>query len=206
VRLGLVAVGAVFALVGGAVIVGAIMPVTSPTYLREGSSSVENLQADDSRTFTMNTTVANSASLAVSWSSSSAVSVSWYATRSCASPPYWCAVTPAIVSWAGKLAGHWSGSGDVGDRYLLYVETDAAANGSTDVFANFTGTYTEHYHTLTHAALAYPFLLTMTSGSLLAGTGAVALYLGLFLPSGTYAPPDDEEGEPDPQGSGGGPT
>ncbi len=210
-RPGLVAVGGAFAAVGIAVIVVGIMPVTSPPLTRTGTAAVSDLAGGDTRSFYLVATSVSSAEMAVNWTATSAMVVSWYATTACSTPPNWCAVSPALDSWTNVRSGRWSASGDAGSRYLLYVETEPPAGGAPATSANFSATFTEHYQILSRVALSVPFLLTMSAGGLLAGVGAVALYLGLFLPSGVYGDelddefgPDDEAGTP-PAGPSGAP-
>lgn len=211
-RPGLVAVGALFVVVGAATLVAIVLPADDPTSTLSATRAVDHLAPSNSKTFYVSAQSANVAHLSLNWSATQIVNVGWYATKACSTPPYSCPLSPALASWAGVFSGRWIGSGTSGAVYILYVQAYPTANKTTGV--NFTGSFTEHYRTAQFPLPTIPFFVTLSAGAILGGVGAVALYLGLFLPSGVYGPfdappgPDefDDEGEPDPMGSPAGPA
>jgi hypothetical protein len=199
VRPGLVAVGAVFALVGAAVIVGLVYPGDNPTVERGASDRVADLPGGEWRSIVVTAVASSPASVMFNWTASGLVNVTWYAAYNCTPAPHTCIVLPALQSWFASTSGHWAVSGTA---YSVY-EFEVVSSGSITSVTNFSATFTEQYRVSERSLPMIPFIVTMAGGSLLAGVGAVALYLGLFLPSGVYgpfdAPPKDELGPIDPQ-------
>lgn len=200
-RPGLIAVGVAFALVGAGVILGILYPGNNPTLQRSGSADVAGLSGGNWRSFLLPATASNPATLTLSWSASSPANVSWYEARTCSTPPGTCIIAPALRLWIANVSGHWSATGDAGALYELWVY----AAGGHNVSLNFTATFTEQYHAGKLTLPPIPFAITMVGGSLLAGIGAVALYLGLFLPTGVYGPFDAPPPDEGPDGSDDGP-
>ena len=187
-RPGLVAVGVAFALLGAAVLVSVIDPIDNPTVTRSSAVSAADLNPGTNQSFVVNATSANPASVTIGWNSSNAVAVSWYAAVPCPIPPHTCVAGPALVTWGPpQVTGTWSFHGSSGGAYVLYVQASPANHAAT----SFRGTFTEHYRPSGFSLPLVPFLLTLAAASVLIGIGAVMLYLGLFLPPGTYAPSDD---------------
>lgn len=178
--------GVAFALVGAAVIAGIVYPGDTPTVKQSSSADVVDLPGGQWRSFLLPAVGATPATLTISWTASAAVNVSWYAVRACNMPTGTCVVTPPLKAWVENLSGRWSATGSAGTLYELLVYSAVGHNTTVD----FSGTFTEQYRTGPLTLPMLPFLLTMAGGSLLAGVGAVALYLGLFLPSGVFAPFD----------------
>ena len=202
-RVGLVAVGTAFAVVGAAVIVGITYPSDIPTVTRSSSASVEGLSGGDWKPFVLLASTSDPATLTLSWSATAGpaddqthVNVSLYSAHPCPPATEPCASDPALMTWNSTGLGHWSDSRAAGSLYLLFVDVF----GPTNISVNFTATFTEQYRVGPIALPIVPFTVTMVGGGLLTGMGAVALYLGLFLPAGVYpawdepGPPDDELG------------
>ena len=182
------AVGAVFALVGAAVIWAIAAPGDDSQNSRAATEAVDHLAGSSWRTFNVTAASSRSATLTINWTSTGPVTVSWYATTSCSTPPHTCAVNPPLDSWSGEKSGRWSASGASGTRYLLYVEAWPTTDNGT---VNFTATFNERYRASDLSLPTLAFAVTLAGGALLAGMGAVAVYLGLFLPTGVYGPFDD---------------
>jgi len=201
-RSGLVAVGAAFAVVGAAVIVGVLYPGDSPTNGRTSLADANGLSPGSWRQFVLAATASNAATVTLNWTATTgnpstlaSVNVSLYTARPCPPSTVPCAVDPALYTWTGSNGGQWSASGRAASTYLLYVD-DPAGQKLSD---NFTATFVEQYRLGGLPLPMVPFAVTMVGGGLLAGVGAVALYLGLFLPSGVYdAPPAWDEADLDP--------
>lgn len=192
-RPGLVAVGAAFAVVGAAVIIGMIYPSDASTGSRTSVAEVDGLAGGSWRPFALSATPSSSVTVTLSWYASTGnprttarVNVSFYAARACPPATEPCPVGPALKAWNVSTQGRWSASGASGSLYMLYVVVPDAANVSD----NFTATFAEQYRTSSLPLPMVPFAITMAGGALLAGVGAVGVYLGLFLPSGVYDPPD----------------
>lgn len=201
-RTGLVAVGAAFAVVGAAVIVGVLYPGDHPSDVRTSLADVNGLSPGSWRQFVLSATPSHSATVTLNWTATTgnpstlaSVNVSLYTGGPCPASPGTCAVNPALYNWIGENGGHWTGSGAVVSSYVLYVDDPA----DQKVSDNFTATFVEQYVLGGLPLPMIPFAVTMLGGGLLAGVGAVALYLGVFLPSGVYdAPPEWDEADLDP--------
>jgi len=210
VRTGLVAVGAAFAVVGAAVIVGVLYPGDEPTVTRTSSATADGMAGGSWRPFVLPAYASDPASVLVQWYATTGlldlpaqVNVSLYAGRMCPPATEPCPELPALAVWNGSGPGHWSASGTTGSMYLLLV----TCLGGSGVSVNFTATLVEQYLVSSRPLPMLPFAFTIIGGGLLAGVGAVALYLGLFLPEGVYAPLDPvgpADGEPDQYGAGAG--
>ena len=206
-RTGLVAVGAAFAVVGAAVIVGVLLPGDEPTVTSTSSAAADGMAGGSWRPFVLPAYASDPASVLVQWYATTGlldlpaqVNVSLYAGRSCPPATEPCAVLPALAVWNGSGPGHWSASGTTGSMYMLYV----TCLGGSGVSVNFTATLVEHYQASLRPLPMLPFAFTIVGGGLLAGVGAVALYLGLFLPEGVYAPLEPVDAGPGQRGAGAG--
>jgi hypothetical protein len=196
VRVGLVAVGTAFAVVGAAVIVGITYPSDIPTVTRSSSASVVGLSGGEWKPFVLPAFTSDPATLTLSWSATAGpaddqthVNVSLYSAYQCPPATEPCHSDPAIMTWNGTGLGRWSDSRAAGSLYLLFVDVFGPDNSTV----NFTATFTEQYRVGPLALPIVPFTVTMVGGGLLTGIGAVALYLGLFLPRGVYAAWDEPE-------------
>lgn len=205
-RPGLVAVGAAFALVGAGVIVAVLWAPDATPVTRSHGAVVDSLAPGDWRQFNVPATPSSSAQMSLQWTSSNVVVVDWYYLFSCTnSSTGWCPPFQPIVSWFAVSSGNWSVSGNSASYYLLYVQD------ASNVSVNFSATFVEHYRPTPLTLEPMPLAVVLAGGSLLTGTGAVALYLGLFLPTGVYSglvgPPPEiwSEEELGPEGTEGPP-
>lgn len=209
-RTGLVAVGTAFSVVGAAVIVGVLTPLNGPTVARSSSADLDDLNGGNWRPLVLPASPTQPATLSLDWyatpdqpGSTGLVDVSLFAAYPCPPATEPCVDDPALAAWNGTGAGHWSSTGRSGSMYLLYVDALGPSNDSV----SFSATLVEQYPSGTHLLPMLPFAVTMVGGGLLMGVGAVALYLGLFLPAGVYAPPDAAPvPDDDATGPEGGPT
>lgn len=202
VRLGLVALGVAFAVLGAAVLVAVIDPVDDPMLTRSSNVAIDALPAGSWRTVIVNASSASPATISIGWNSTGEVIVAWYATAPCSTPPsYRCKTSPALASWGPtQRSGYWSATGDSGPAYMLSVETSPSAS------VNFTAEFTERYRSSDLSLPLVAFAVTVAGGSILAGVGGVLLYLGLFLPSGVYAPYDEPSDAEEPRDDSTAPT
>ena len=211
-RVGLVAVGAAFSVVGAAVIVGILYPGDDPTVSRSSLADADGLAKGDWKPFVLPASASSPATVTLTWVASTgdlltpaAVNVSFYSAHACPPAADPCLDSPVLASWTDQAAGRWSASGGSGSLYVLYVDVSGSSNSTV----NFSATFAEQYRTGPMPLPMLAFSFTMVGGGLLTGVGAVALYLGLFLPAGVYAPssalgpegdrtPDDDAGTPPP--------
>lgn len=195
-RPGLVAVGVAFVLVGASIIITVLLPNNATSVERTSTAVVDQLAPGDYHWFDFSATGKASGSLSLSWVASGKVAVTWYQLSSCSGSTGSCFNSTALHQWFSTTSGTWSTSGSVASLYRLWVQDNANQS------INFSASLSEVYHPLPLALQLIPLALVLSGGSLLIGTGAVAVYLGLFLPSGTFegfgAPPPvpDDLGTP----------
>ncbi len=179
VRPWLVVIGIVFALVGGALIGSAFYIPNAPsvTQTKQLSAAV-NPGPGQEWPFVFGGT--SPSTVSVDWTASNGANVSFWSAAPCSSGKSLCPVGGALVSWTGAATGHWSLPGASGSDYLLSIST-ATPSGLV-----FNGTVSATY-VAPHSSLGIPTILVVVGGVLLLAVGAIALFLGLFLPSGVYA-------------------
>ncbi len=187
-RTGLVAVGAAFSVIGAAIIVGILYPTNEPTIARSSSTDAQGMDNGSWGAFVLTGYSSHAATVAVNWSAVSgnprvpaALNVTLYAAHLCPPQTTPCEVLPMLASWNGSV-GHWSSSGVAQSLYLV----DVVANGAGNVSIRFSATLAEQSRATGPLLPTVPFAVTMIGGGLLLGVGSVAVYLGLFLPSGVY--------------------
>jgi hypothetical protein len=187
VRRGLVVIGLTFAVVGAGMFTSFyLFSSTEPAETLTSSVSASFLAPNQTEVWTLSAVVTGAGVLALSWTSTAPANVSFWKATPCTAASGLCPVEPAIVTWASNLTGHWKGSGSVGSSYLLGV------TGKVPADLDFYAAFTESYPGPAFDPGA-PGLVLLTIGSvLLLGTGAVGVFLGLFLPGGVYRPPDEE--------------
>lgn len=189
-RPGLIAVGAALALVGAGLIYVLVDPADAPYATRTSDAEITDLVSGDWRTASMPTTASGHATFTFSWYSTQSARVDLYSLYACKVPGGYCTSLPALAAWPGGQNASWSATGASGAMYEVWVEPVAPAN----VTLNFSAVLTERYPAGEFALPLPAFAVAMTGGGVLAGIGGVALYLGLFLPSGVYGGDDDELG------------
>ncbi len=181
-RPGLVAVGVVFVVLGAAVIAAVLISSDAPTLTRTGTVRLIDLTPGENRTITLPATPSPSADLTLHWIASNATRVEWFASVSCTqSPVGWCFQPKPAASWFSNTSGYWSYSGTAASIYGLFV------SDPSNVSVNLSATFTENYRASPLPLTLVPLLVVLAAGALLAGTGGVGVYLGLFLPTGVYS-------------------
>jgi len=192
VRIGLIAVGAAFAIVGAGVIAAMALTEQGPSATRTGEASLEQLAPATNATILLPAVATGDGLANLAWNASAPAEVYWYAEAPCSPPPGWCFEGGALANWSGIMGGEWSWQGNVASLYCLYVVDKA------DHSVNITASFVESYPTAIHRLPLVPFLWTMAGGSLLLGVGGMAVYLGAFLPAGIYSTPAAVPRDPDP--------
>ncbi|MGD0718851.1 MAG: hypothetical protein ABSA15_04665 [Thermoplasmata archaeon] len=153
-----------------------------PTDTRSASDSIANLGANSTRSWLVSEVATYAGTLEMSWTSSAAVTVELSRTSTCAIGSGLCPAGPAIVAWYGNVTGQWSLNGQVGSTYLLTI-----LNSGTAILS-FSGTLTETFNVPTPSQAVPAWALITLGGLVLLGIGAIATFLGLFLPTGVYRP------------------
>jgi hypothetical protein len=193
VRLGLVVIGLAFVVVGGGLVISFFAFSTGgpPGYLSR-TISASQMTPSQSQTWSLDAVASANGVLSLSWASSGRVNVSLWKGAGCTNFPGICPVGPPIASWVTDLSGQWKNTGSVTWYYILTVTAQGVS------VANFNATLSESYSG-SPFGLGTTNLILVTVGSvLLLGTGAVGVFLGLFLPGGVYQDRREPiDGEPD---------
>jgi hypothetical protein len=197
VRIGLIAVGTAFAIVGAGVIAAMALTGPGPSASRTGEATVQQLEPASNATMLLPAVATADGVAQIIWNASAPAEVWWYAEAPCNPPPGWCFEGGALKNWSGIQNGQWSWQGNVASLYCLYIVDKA------DKPVNISASFAESYPTGMHPLPIVPYVWTMASGGLLVGLGGIAAYLGVFLPAGVYSQPSSEEADgapvPDPE-------
>lgn len=204
-RGGLFVAGVAIAVVGAGLMASLFFLPGTPTDTRYTSVSIADLSANATRSWMVSEETTFSGTLVLSWNSSAPVTVEFSKTSTCPIGSGLCPAGRPIIAWYGNLTGVRTLTGPVGSTYLLSV-----TNSGTSTLS-FIGTVVESYNVPTPSQAVPAWALITLGGLVLLGIGAIATFLGLFLPSGVYrssptdlAPLDDataeasDEFEPDP--------
>lgn len=201
-RTGLLAVGAAMAIVGAGVVVAVAMPFGPGTPSKTDRVWQSSVSADSWEKHELPAVPAGTAAIMFSWNTSRTAQVYWYAAGPCVSTAGWCLDGGPLAFWSDNTTGHWTDSGPPPSGYCIMVDDPSSAP------VNFSGELVESYAGPSHRLPMVPLLLILGGGSLLAGIGGLAIYLGLFLPSGVYSAPEatprpdggDDDAPPEPPG------
>ncbi len=199
VRLGLVAIGLAFALVGGGMVVSffAFSSGGPPGYVAR-SITASAIAPNQTQAWSLDTVGTSQGTLTFSWVSDFRANVSLWKATSCGQPSGVCPVGPALVRWPSDLSGTWKSSGSISSTYLVSV-SDATLDA-----VSFNATLAESYSDQAFGLPATDLVFLTIGSILLLGTGAIGVFLGLFLPGGVYrAPSLEDDFDPDyPEPSG----
>jgi hypothetical protein len=192
-RPGLLAIGAAFAVVGAGVIAAVTYPGDDPLGSRTGTVVIDDLTPGTWQLVPLPAEPSSFASLSFTWYSTEPVHLDWYVATTqpgCTQYTFYgiCPVKPQLAEWSNNVTGHWAESGDSSSMYCLWIST------ATNTSATVSATLSESYAMGPLPLPMWPLAWAIAGGSLLLGVGGVALYLGLFLPSGVYR--TDGEFEP----------
>lgn len=185
--------GTALAVVGAGVVASLALTMESSQATRTGVASVNDLAASTGTLMLVPAVPTGDGAAELTWSASAPSEVWWFEEVPCTPEPGLCIVGGALAHWSGTPTGEWSWHGSVSNYYGLVVE--ATSNRSV----NFSASFAESYPVLSHLLPTVPFVWTMVGGSVLLGIGGMAVYLGLFLPSGVYSTPETAPFVPDPE-------
>ena len=172
--------GIFLAIIGAGLLVSLLYFPTSQPETLVTTASVGDLGPGQTRSVTLSEHASSSASLSLDWSGSALSRVSFWATAPCGGGTSGaCAVSPPLRTWSGNVSGQWSSSGPVGGTYILTVTNPG------NVSLSLSAATTENYQTGS-SLLTVSVAFIITGGAVLVGFGAIAVFLGLFLPGGVY--------------------
>ncbi len=197
-RTGLFVAGAAVAIIGAGVLVATLTYATGPTHMVFDPVSVSSLPGHSFYTPELEGWNGSSASTHFTWASSQSLLVAIYPAVPCPDSTSVCAAGNDVYSgWANS--GSWSASGSLSFPLFLNITNP---NGTP---VTFSGALVETYTTSALADPTWGLFIPLIGAVVLIAIGGVGIFLGLFLPEGTYtrarAPPpafddlDDEDVE-----------
>ena len=184
-RLGLVAVGLAFVVVGAGLVASFfVFSSNVPPGALTRTITASQIAPNQTQVWTLDTVGTPHGSLSLSWSSNVPTNVTFSQGTGCSSSSGICPISPALAVWDANSSGSWKGTGNVGSGYVVTVT--ARANRAVSFNASLAESYPG-----TPFGFASPVIILITVASvLLLGTGAIGVFLGLFLRGGVYeAPP-----------------
>ena len=189
-RARLIAVGAAIAIIGAGVIIAVTLPNGSPQDTHDGLVSLPQIHPGLSSWVQLNVTPTDRGSVSFRWTSTQTAAVEWYATTSyyANSTWNWKIVGGPLKSWANNTSGQWTITGVVDAVYTISIRD------TSNHTLNFTTEFEEDISNSGALLPTLPMAVSVAGGALLVGMGGIAIYLGLFLPSGVYDPDDGEPG------------
>ena len=182
VRPGLVVVGVALIFLGAASVVTFSLSQTTSDNDQRSTLLPNVVGANNTGSALLTGTDAESATFTVTWSSTVPLQVTLLSVPGCIpfQPP--CPGTSTVATWAQNLSGTYSVSGPIRFPFLL-VWTD-----STPGTGFLNATALEAVHTTVGPSWSDQ-LVVDAAGVVLAGIGAVSLFLGLFLRGGDLTGP-----------------
>ncbi len=188
-RTGLFVAGTAVLIIGVGVLVASLTFSTGPPVNRFDPISVSSLGGHSYYTPQLEGSNESSAETRLVWASSGSVLVSVYPSVPCpSSPKSPCAAGHPLQSWWAD-SGSWSAGGGLSFPLFLNITNP---NGTP---VTFSGSLTETYTTSALSDPTWAFFIPLLGAVVLIAIGGVGVFLGLFLPEGTYsgraAPPAD---------------
>ena len=185
-RLRLVVTGIAVALVGGGLVASIFIASDAPPPSVNSQAAWAMVRAGTSDNLSYSLTATSSGSLTLGWGASVPASVVLWRGVPCATAKGTCVGSTPLAIWPFNSTGRWWTAGTIGSVYVVSVADGAFAN------LEFNDTLRESFTGSSHPLAAPMWLLTLTGGGILLAIGGVAVFLGLFLPSGVYSRvPDD---------------
>lgn len=202
-RLGLFVVGAAVTIVGAGVLIASLSFATGPTITRFDPITVASLPGHGFYAPELGGVNASSASTRIVWASSESLLVAVYPSVECPNGHSVCPSGHAVASWWAN-SGSWSATGALAFPLFLNITNP---NGTPVAFS---GSLLETYTTNALNNPTWALFLPLLGAIVLFAIGGVGIFLGLFLPQGTFtrphapepdddldAPDDDPDDEPD---------
>jgi len=201
VRTWLVVVGAAIAVIGGGLFASLFVISGGPQTTTRASFDNPNIPAHKSWPELIERSTTISATIGLTWSTNVPANVSLTAAGLCSNSSLGvCPYGPPLFAWTGATSGKASGSTGNATAFILLVQ-----NPGTNT-VDFAGTVSVSY-TPVAPFPTWAWGVIALGGVVLLGMGGIALFLGLFLPSGVYRdppgstpplrpPPDIPEGDP----------
>ncbi|MFI5415393.1 MAG: hypothetical protein ACHQ16_07030, partial [Candidatus Lutacidiplasmatales archaeon] len=172
-RTGLVALGAVFLVVAGAVV---FTVWSAPTGSTVQSSRLFGLELSGHGNTTAFVWGLNgtSSGFTLGWHSDHALAATLATSSGCAGTPVTCQLGVVLERWTGNLSGSWTSSGLPAFPLLLQFQNSGPVPSVIQVGMSASGSTPPMYSTTA-------YIVFLVAGTALGAIGALTLFLGLFL-------------------------
>lgn len=181
------AVGLAFAVVGAGLITSFyVFSGVGPNQTIESTVTASSLELNRTESWSLFPIATDSGKLTLSWYANAFANVSFWPAKRCPSGTSLCPTGAAVATWPSNLSGTYENHGRVASGYVLRV-TNVDLVSTLDFNATLAESYTGNPSTFSPAT----WVLITVGATLLLGTGAIGIFLGLFLPSGVYRRPSD---------------
>ncbi|HKN06669.1 MAG TPA: hypothetical protein VJ021_03555 [Thermoplasmata archaeon] len=182
-RSGLVVIGVVIAVLGAGLVLTLFILSGGQSVTTQYRPQDPSLSPGFSQNWIVPGPIGGSGSMSVSWTSSSSAGVALWPTSTCTAPGGFCPTGVPLLNWTAAEFGQGTVSSASGSAYILIVTN----SGNTDL--RFTGLISVTYSPGS-AVPDWSWGLIAAGGIVLLTIGGVALFLGLYLPTGVYRDPD----------------
>jgi len=179
VRAGLFVAGAAVTIIGAGVLVATLTLATGPAVTRFDPVSAASIPGHQYYSPQLEGVNSSSASTHLVWASSASLLVAVYPSVECPNGRSVCESGHAVASWWAN-SGSWSTSGALSFPLFLNITNP---NGTP---VTFSGSLVETYTTSALDNPTWALFLPLIGGVVLVAIGGVGIFLGLFLPEGTY--------------------
>jgi len=179
VRTGLVAIGVIIVVLGGGRILTLYMLSSGPSSTTQIRPEDPSLSPGFPQSWVVPGAVGGSGSIAITWTATSSADVNLWPATTCASPGGFCPTGVAALNWTKATSGSGTIATSSGSTYILIVDNPGTAS------LRFAGVVSVSYSPGT-AVSTLSWALIAAGGIALLSIGGIALFLGLYLPGGTY--------------------
>jgi hypothetical protein len=196
VRTGLLVAGTAVAVIGAGVLLATFSFATGPTFTQFDPVSIPSIPSHTYYEQQLVGVNESSASVSLTWAASNKLVVTVYPAVHCPRTSGVCPSGTAVATWWAD-SGRFSSTGSLSFPLFLNISN---ANGNATAFS---AAFTESYSTSALANPTWNLFLPLIGAVVLCAIGGVAIFLGLFLPTGVYSgenppPLDPEDDDLDP--------
>ncbi|MGA8605057.1 MAG: hypothetical protein WB788_08390 [Thermoplasmata archaeon] len=183
VRTGLVVIGVVLVLLGAGLVLTLFILSGGSTTTAQFRPQDPNLSPSSSQDWIVPGPIGGSGSVSVSWTSTGPAGVALWPTTTCTAPGGFCPTGSPLINWTAAEQGQGTVSSASGSAFLLIVTN----SGNNDL--RFSAVISVSY-TPASPVPAWSWGLIAAGGIVLITIGGIALFLGLYLPTGVYRDPN----------------
>ena len=197
--MGLLVAGAAVAVIGAGVLLASFSFATGPTDSQFDPVTVPSIPGHTYYEQQLVGVNESSASVSLTWAASNKLVVTVYPAVHCPHATGVCPSGTAVATWWAE-SGRFAATGSLAFPLFLNI-SNANANATS-----FSATFDETYTTSALTNPTWNLFLPLIGAIVLCAIGGVAIFLGLFLPTGVYSgknppplDPEDDELDVEPE-------